>query len=299
MREGQQVERRDADHRHPQRLGQRLAGGQPDAHAGEQARTDVDGDEADLVEPDVGLGADELDGRREDLGVAPAAGHLEQGDHALVPAERHADLLGRRLDAEDQHGGRSRRRAARPWPGRSAAHRWAHVAADGGDRDRAGVERRRRRASRRTTRWSPNVDSTTSPHSTSTMPWYSASSPSARSATSASWSRRYRSAWCSVDVAGVVAVHERERRRRDRLGHPERPAEALGERRLAGAHLAGQQDDVARPASRGQRRRPRRGCRRARHAQREARGRRHDPSMLRAPGTARPADGARGPRCRT
>ena len=31
---------------------------------------------------------------------------LEQGDHALVPADGHAHLLGRGLDAEDQHGAR-------------------------------------------------------------------------------------------------------------------------------------------------------------------------------------------------
>ena len=103
VRERQQVERGDADHRDPQRLGERLAGRQPDAHPGEQAGSDVDGDEPELVEADVGLGADEVDRRRDDLGVAAAAPDLEQGDDALVPAERHADLLGRRLDAEDQH----------------------------------------------------------------------------------------------------------------------------------------------------------------------------------------------------
>ena len=53
---------------------------------------------------------------------------LEQGDDALVAAEGDADLLGRRLDAEDQHGrsphagqlGRRRSHDAR-------AQRWAHV----------------------------------------------------------------------------------------------------------------------------------------------------------------------------
>ena len=47
----------------------------------------------------------------ERLRVAPAAAHLEQAEHALVPADRDADLLGRGLDAEDQHGVR---RATRP-----------------------------------------------------------------------------------------------------------------------------------------------------------------------------------------
>ena len=72
-RERQQVERRDADHRDPQRLGDRLGRRQPDAHPGEQPRADVDGDHADLVELDVGLSAHELDRRHECLGVAATA----------------------------------------------------------------------------------------------------------------------------------------------------------------------------------------------------------------------------------
>ena len=104
MGKRQQVERGDPDHRHAQRLGQRLGGGQPDAHPGEQSRPDVDGDEAEIVEIDVGLGAAELDRRDERLGVAAAAGDLEQGDDALVPADGDAHLRRRRLDAEDQHG---------------------------------------------------------------------------------------------------------------------------------------------------------------------------------------------------
>ena len=103
LKERQQVERRDADHRDAQRQRQRLAGGQPDPHPGEQTGPDVDGHQAELVEPDVGLGEDEVDRRREDLGVAPAPSDLEQGGHALVAAEGHAHLLGGRLDAEDQH----------------------------------------------------------------------------------------------------------------------------------------------------------------------------------------------------
>ena len=47
---------------------------------------------------------------------------------------------------------------------------------------------------------------------------------------------------------GGIAVHEGVRRRRDRLGHADRLAEALGERGLAGAHLAGEHDEVARRA---------------------------------------------------
>ena len=82
-------------------------------------------------------------GRREDLGVAPAAGHLEQGDDALVAAEGHADLLGRRLDAEDQHA----RLTTQPAPtsaSHSASHRRAHVGPTAPIVTTPGVERRRR-----------------------------------------------------------------------------------------------------------------------------------------------------------
>ena len=99
---------------------------------------------------------------------------------------------------------------------------------------------------------SPRLAATTSPHSTSTMPANAASSPSARSSTSAVRSSRYRSAWCNVILPHCVAVHERERRRRDRLGHTQGTTEALRERGLAGPHVAGQHDHVAgraRPAS--------------------------------------------------
>ena len=48
----------------------------------------------------------------ERLRVAPAAAHLEQAEHALVPADRHAHLRGGRLDAEDQHEHTAARSAA-------------------------------------------------------------------------------------------------------------------------------------------------------------------------------------------
>ena len=51
-----------------------LAVGDPDPQAGEQPGPDVDGDRADLAQLDLGLPADELDRRRERLGVAPAPG---------------------------------------------------------------------------------------------------------------------------------------------------------------------------------------------------------------------------------
>ena len=104
VRERQQIERRDPDHRYPQRLGQRLGGGQADAHPREQSRPDIDGDEPDLVECHVRLRAAELDRRHEGFGMPPAASDLEQGDDPFVTTDGDTDLWGSCLDAEDQHG---------------------------------------------------------------------------------------------------------------------------------------------------------------------------------------------------
>ena len=203
---------------------QRLAGGQADAHPGEQPGPDVDGDQPDLVELDVGLAADELDRRRQGLGVAPAARDLEQGDHALVAADGDADLLGRRLDPEDQHASAGFLDGART----AAASGAAHVGPVGAIGDVAGVDvvvergRAARRGGRRTS------TATTSPHSTSTMPSDSASSASARSATSAMLIEAVEVGVVQGQPAGVVAVHERERRRRDRLGRRRAPARTPG-----------------------------------------------------------------------
>jgi hypothetical protein len=101
--EREEVEARHADHRQPQRLRHRLRGGDADAQPGEEARTDVDGDRAELVQVDAGVAADEVDRRRERLGVAASLRRVERPEHALVPADRRAHLLRRGLDAEDQH----------------------------------------------------------------------------------------------------------------------------------------------------------------------------------------------------
>ena len=114
--EGEQIERRDADHRDAQRQGERLAGGEPDAHPGEQPRTDVDGDHAQLGELDVSLVAHELDRRGQDLGVAAAADHLEPGDHTFVAADRDADLL--RWRSRCRGSARRHRAAREPLPTR-------------------------------------------------------------------------------------------------------------------------------------------------------------------------------------
>ena len=110
----------------PQRQGQRLAGGETDPHAGEQPRTDVDGDQAQLAELDVGLLAHELDRRGQDLGVVTAADHLEPGDHTFVAADGDTDLLRGGLDPEDQHDVTSLR---------SRSQRAAHDGPDGGQQD--------------------------------------------------------------------------------------------------------------------------------------------------------------------
>src|SRR4029079_5403137 len=54
-------------------------------------------------------------------------------------------------------------------------------------------------------------------------------------------------------TAGYVLAHQRERRRGDVLGRAEPRGDPLHERRLAGAELAGQQEDIARPKERRER----------------------------------------------
>ena len=105
-------------------VGQGLARGHPDAEAGEHARAEVDGDRADVAQLDPRLAAQELDGGRERLGVAAAAGGVDGAEHALVAADGAAHLGGGGGDAEDQHQAatRPRRRARRPARRARAAH---------------------------------------------------------------------------------------------------------------------------------------------------------------------------------
>ena len=77
----------------------------------------------------------------------------------------------------------------------------------------------------------------------------------------------------------VVAVHQRVGRRRDRLGDAERTAEPLRERRLAGAHLARQHDDVARARQQRDRGGDRLGVSERRRAQEQHRRRCYGRSM--------------------
>ena len=286
--ERQQVERGDADHRQPQRQGQRLGRRQPHAHAGEQAGADVDGHETDLVEADVGLGTDELDRRGERLGVAPATRDLEQGDDALVAGEGHADLFGRRLDAQDQHRRHQLRcgiaqRGPPPRPRR----------ADGADRDppRVGLAVDHLQtdddvlAERRLDDVTPFDE-----HDAVILGELEQGEVSDLG----ELIEPVQVGVVQRDAGGVVAVHERERRRRDRLVDAEDLAEPLGEGGLPAAHLPRQQDDVAGAAERGEgggdlvRAGERRGA--------EVQDRRHDTTMLRR-GTdvATTCRGTRGP----
>src|SRR5205814_3733829 len=93
--ERREVEAGDADHRHAQRLGQRLGRGDADAEPGEQARPDVDGDGTQVVELDQRLTAYEVDRWREGLGMALAARRVERGQYTLVAADGAPDLGGR------------------------------------------------------------------------------------------------------------------------------------------------------------------------------------------------------------
>ena len=86
-RERQQVEARDADHRHAQRARDRLRSRDAHSKPGVEPRPDIHGDGADLVEPDAGLARDELDRRDQRLGVTAIARRLVERDHAFVAAD--------------------------------------------------------------------------------------------------------------------------------------------------------------------------------------------------------------------
>ena len=108
-------------------------------------------------------------------------GDLERGDHALVAADRDADLLGRGLDAQDQHAAQHGRSASerlhgarRSGPSGRPTPRRPRAARSRGTRSRRTRRRRRRRSSSgssarrpssssstwssRTSRWSPSAD---------------------------------------------------------------------------------------------------------------------------------------------
>ena len=93
---------------HAEREGGCHCGRDADAQAGEQARSDVDGDHADLAQLDPRLLADEVDLGCEHLRVALAARRVRRRQHAFMPTDGTADLGGGALDPEDQHGGDSR-----------------------------------------------------------------------------------------------------------------------------------------------------------------------------------------------
>ena len=119
QREGEQVQRADADHGDAQGERHRLGGGDADAQPGEQPRTDPDGDGAELAVLHLRGSAHLFDHGGEQLGVALVPVDLGGGAHALMAAERAADLRRGRLHTEDQHhappaaAGRARHSAAK------------------------------------------------------------------------------------------------------------------------------------------------------------------------------------------
>ena len=80
-----------------------FACGKSDAHAGKEARADVDSDRAELADLDVGLPTDEFDGRRERLRVAAPTRQSEDGKHTFVSTDCNTHLLRGGLDSENQH----------------------------------------------------------------------------------------------------------------------------------------------------------------------------------------------------
>src|SRR5205814_5915604 len=77
--------------------------GHTHTQAGEQARSEIDGDAADVLQVDARLAPDEVDRGRQVLGVALAAARMGLREDALVSADGDADLRGARVDPEDQH----------------------------------------------------------------------------------------------------------------------------------------------------------------------------------------------------
>ena len=194
------------------------------------------------------------------------ARRLEQGDDALVPADGDAHLLGGRLDAEDQHGTRHGATARS-----SSSQRAAHCAPPGVTTMSrvTGTPRRRRRptSSVGVRRHETHLEVLAEPrrHHVTPLDQHDAVELGELAERQVGDLGVLLEA---VDVGvvqrhrrRVVRVHEGERRRRDRLGHTERPAEALGERRLAGAHLPGEHDHVAGAAEPGDGGGDRRGSR--------------------------------------
>ena len=113
-REGEQVEAGDADHRQAQGVGDGLAGAMPTRRPVNRPGPRSTATATDVVELHARLLRHELDGGRERLGVAAAAGGVERRQHALVPADGAAHLLGGRVDAEDDHSAPPSRSRAAP-----------------------------------------------------------------------------------------------------------------------------------------------------------------------------------------
>ena len=179
------------------------------------------------------------------LGVAPTAADLEHRQHALVTADGHADLFGRGLDAEDQHANHRQSAldlvpARRPRPTRSALIDDAAGVAVG----LVEVEAHQHVIAERSSDHVAPLDQ----HDAVGLEQLGE-----RQIGDLVMRRQ------PVDVGvvqrhppGGVAVHQGERRRRDRLGHADRLAEPLGEGGLAGAHLAGEHDEIAAASQAGQ-----------------------------------------------
>ena len=98
---GQQIEAGDPDRGPVQGVRQGFCRGHADPQPGEQARSDVDGDDVDVGQGRTrGLGQ-EVQSRGEGLGVPAAGIDGEQPEHAVRSADGGRDLGGGRVDGED------------------------------------------------------------------------------------------------------------------------------------------------------------------------------------------------------
>src|SRR4029453_17617878 len=98
----------------------------PHTETGEQARSDADGDAADVLELDAGPLEEALDGR-EQVVVPADAGEACRAEDLLFGPERDRCLLGRGVDTQDDHGASPPGTITRPRPppGRASTARVA------------------------------------------------------------------------------------------------------------------------------------------------------------------------------
>ena len=227
---------------------------------------DVDGDGADLVELDPGLAAHELDGRGR--GSRRGAGPGRRGTRPARPRGRRWRSPPGRWPSRCRGSAcgsapRSRRRgpAARP-PGGGPRPRAATTGRRDRERQHALVVGLARRPAAPPGSRRAGPGATTSPHSMSVTAALVEQLGDARGRPAPACGRGGRRRGGASGSRPVVGADQDEGRAGDRLGDAQAPGEALDERGLARAQVAGQQDEVAGRGQAAPARRPGPGSRR-------------------------------------